>query len=79
MLSYGRALGEELKGTGVVVTVLCPGPVPSEFAGAAGVTQQQLFAGVPSALIRTPEQVARAGIDRLAAGRRVVIPAWTTR
>ena len=42
VLSFGRAIGHELRGTGVTITTLCPGPTTSEFAevanmqGAAG-------------------------------------------
>ena len=36
VLSYGRALGAELRGTGVTVTTLCPGPVETGFAGVGG-------------------------------------------
>jgi len=36
VLSYSRAIGQELKGTGVTVTTLCPGPVETGFAEAAG-------------------------------------------
>ena len=32
VLSYSRALGAELRGTGVTVTTLCPGPVETGFA-----------------------------------------------
>ena len=34
VLSFSEALHSELKARGVRVTVLCPGPVPTEFAAA---------------------------------------------
>jgi len=34
--SFSQALTEETRGTGVRVTALCPGPVTTEFAAAAG-------------------------------------------
>ena len=37
VLSFSEALHSELKPRGVRVTVLCPGPVPTEFAARAGV------------------------------------------
>ena len=37
VLSFSEAIAEELKGTGVTVTALCPGPTITEFQGAAGV------------------------------------------
>src|SRR5260370_41431731 len=36
VLSYTQAVSGELRGTGVTVTALCPGPVETEFADAAG-------------------------------------------
>ena len=36
VLSFSEALAEELRGTGVTVTVLCPGPTESNFAAVAG-------------------------------------------
>jgi hypothetical protein len=41
VLSYGRALGTELKGTGVTVTTLCPGPVETGFAEASGLSDEE--------------------------------------
>ena len=38
VLSFSEALHSELKARGVRVTVLCPGPVPTEFAARAGVS-----------------------------------------
>ncbi len=36
VLSYSEALAEELRGTGVRVAVLCPGPTDTVFLGAMG-------------------------------------------
>ena len=38
VLSFSEALHSELKWRGVRVTVLCPGPVPTEFAARAGIS-----------------------------------------
>ena len=38
VLSYSRALGEELKGRGIFVTAVCPGPVKTEFFDIAETT-----------------------------------------
>ncbi|OZA79585.1 MAG: hypothetical protein B7X77_02705, partial [Caulobacter sp. 39-67-4] len=38
VLSFSEALHSELRARGIKVTVLCPGPVPTEFAARAGVT-----------------------------------------
>jgi len=43
VLSFSLALREELRGTGVTVTALCPGATESEFAGVSGASPK-LFA-----------------------------------
>ncbi|HET7850389.1 MAG TPA: SDR family oxidoreductase [Pseudolabrys sp.] len=73
VLSFSEALHSELKPRGVRVTVLCPGPVPSEFAERAGVKGGSL---APGMLTRSAEQVAEEGYRGLMQGRRVVVPGW---
>ncbi|MGE5405570.1 MAG: SDR family NAD(P)-dependent oxidoreductase, partial [Candidatus Saccharibacteria bacterium] len=43
VLSFSEALAEELKGTGVTVTTLCPGPTETGFASRAGMEHVGLF------------------------------------
>jgi hypothetical protein len=70
VLSFSEALYSELKRRGVRVTVLCPGPVPTEFVKRAGAHEGQ----APGLLVKTPEYVAEAGYRGLMQGRRTVIP-----
>ncbi|MBV9671157.1 MAG: SDR family oxidoreductase [Acidobacteriales bacterium] len=74
VLSFSEALGEELRGTGVTVTALCPGPVKTGFAERAGATKSSLFQR--RAVMASPA-VARAGFAGCMAGRRVVVPGRT--
>lgn len=74
VLSYSRALGAELRGTGVTVTALCPGPVETGFAEVGGMTDEEAGQSLPSFMWVPPEQVAKAAVDGMAAGRPVVIP-----
>ncbi len=70
VLSFSEALHSELKARGVRVCVLCPGPVPTEFAARAG-----LRAGLaPGMLTESAQRVAEAGYRGLMAGRRLVVP-----
>jgi len=70
VLSFTEALSSELKPLGVRVTVLCPGPVKTEFQARAGVSLKP-----PSRLLgRTAQEVAQAGYDGFMAGKRLVIP-----
>jgi len=70
VLSLSEALANELAGTGVTVTALCPGPTRTRFAARAGLTDTRAFAGV----LLDPAEVARAGVDAMFKGRAVVIP-----
>ena len=79
VLSYGRALGAELKGTGVTVTTLCPGPVETGFAEASGLSDEEAGDALPKIMWVPAEQVAKAAVDALAAGRPVVIPGTANR
>jgi short-subunit dehydrogenase len=75
VLSFSEALHSELKPRGVRVSVLCPGPVPTEFAARAGVKGGL----APGILTRTAEQVAEVGYRGLMRGQRVVIPGLANR
>ena len=67
--SFSEALAEELRGTGVSVTAVCPGPVSTEFQERAGMTDSR----VGSTFSHTPEEVARAGYRGAMAGDPVVV------
>jgi uncharacterized protein len=79
VLSYTRSLGGELQGTGVTATALCPGPVETEFANAAGFTDEEAKGSLPAFLWESPEAVARCGVDALAKGAPVAIPGAANR
>jgi hypothetical protein len=79
VLSYGRALGTELKGTGVTVTTLCPGPVETGFAEASGLSDEEAGAALPKFMWVPATEVARAAVAGLDAGRAVVIPGAANR
>lgn len=70
--SFSEAVAAELAGTGVSVTVLCPGPVDTEFGDVAGVGD--IESRLPGFMSQPAADVARAGIEGMAAGRRMVFP-----
>jgi short-subunit dehydrogenase len=72
VISFSEALYQELKSRGVRVTVLCPGPVPTEFQARAGIPADAF----PGLLTRSPERVAREGYRALKEGRRIVVPGF---
>ena len=79
VLSYSRAMGAELKGRGVSVTTLCPGPVETGFAEAAGIGDEEAGESLPRIMWVSAPDVAKAAVDGLAKGRPVVIPGMPNR
>jgi hypothetical protein len=71
VLSFSEALHSELRPRGIKVAVLCPGPVPTEFAARAGVKGSTL---APSILTRSADDVAEAGYRGLMGGHRTIVP-----
>ncbi|MBI5070393.1 MAG: SDR family oxidoreductase [Deltaproteobacteria bacterium] len=70
VLSLSVALNEELRGSGVTVTALCPGATRTGFDAAAGVSGSKLFrSGVMESA-----PVARAGVEAMLSGKPVVVP-----
>ncbi len=76
LLSLSEALRQELKGTGVGVTALCPGPTHSEFHDVAEMRDSRL---VQRLWFMGADEVARLGYKGMLAGRGVVIPGLTNR
>lgn len=70
VLSLGEAISYELRGTGVTLTVLCPGATRTEFTDVAKTGTSVLFDS-PMASVMSPAEVARQGYKALAAGKRV--------
>ncbi len=71
VVSFSQALSEELDGTGVTVTALCPGPTRTGFVEAAAMGSTPLFSS--PAVMDSPE-VAEAAFAACVAGQRMVIP-----
>ena len=73
--SFTEAVHEELRGTGVSVTVLCPGFTHTEFQSRANVPA----GSVPGFMWQEAPEVARAGLDGVAKNKAVVIPGTTNK
>jgi short-subunit dehydrogenase len=67
VLAFSEALHEELKAKGIRVTVLCPGPVDTEF-------QVRAEGYLSRMLVRHVSRIAREGYEGVMLGRRVVVP-----
>jgi uncharacterized protein len=70
VLSLGLALHEELKGTGVAVTTLCPGPTRTGFQSTAGMERSALVA---DKRLAGADEVAEAGYDAMKRGRPYLV------
>lgn len=73
VVSFSEAIANELKGTGITVTALCPGPTRTSFALEAGMVQSNLFSG-PN--VMDPAPVAAAGYRAMMGDRALVIPGF---
>jgi len=74
VLSLSASLAEENRGSGVRILCLSPGPTPSGFQAAAGTRVRR---GQPGYL--APEEVVRAALAALEAGRTQVAPGRANR
>jgi short-subunit dehydrogenase len=79
VLSLTEALSEELRGTGVTVTALCPGLTDTEMV--QGAVDRSELERMPSFLLMDAQTVARAGFRACEIGKVVEIPGmvneWT--
>jgi uncharacterized protein len=74
VLSYTESLRTELRGSGVVASALCPGPVDTGFDVVAGFSAGERAATLPRFMWKSADEVARAAIDGLDAGKCRVVP-----
>jgi len=73
LLTFSESLREELKGTGVTVTTLCPGTTRTEFRARAGIAHRNQAAGA------SPEEVARIAVRQTLTGKHLVVPGFANR
>ncbi len=70
VLHLSRALHEELKPFGIIVSVLCPGGTRTEFSSLA---REKMDPDLEKAMMPA-DRVAAAGLQGLASGKAVVVP-----
>jgi short-subunit dehydrogenase len=70
VLSFSEAIADELKGTGVTVTALCPGPVATGFQQGADMGASKLLKGKQ---LMTADECARLALAGMNKGKPVVI------
>lgn len=75
VLSLAEAIAEELRGTGVLATALCPGPVTTEIFDSSGVADERH----PPPHELSVDAVVRIALARASRGRVVIVPGRTVR
>ena len=73
VLSFTEAIAEELRGTGVTATALCPGPTATDFQRRAKIEGIRLMKSKAIAMM-TASEVAEIGYRGFLAGKAVIIP-----
>lgn len=76
VLSFSEALANELHGSGVTVTALCPGPTDTGFQARAGIADTRLFS---RGMMMDAATVAAIGYRGLMKGKALVIPGFKNR
>jgi short-subunit dehydrogenase len=69
VLHFSEGIAEELRGSGVTVTALCPGATRTNFAKRAKIEDTRMFSGS----LMEPCKVAEIGYSSLMKGRAVVV------
>lgn len=72
--SFSEALRAELRGRGVTVSTLCPGPVHTEFTEVAQRPGEAAYMTGPKLVYVSAADVARAGLRAIEQDRALVIP-----
>lgn len=75
VLSFSEALADELRGSGVTVSVLCPGPTRTDFQRSAEMKPSKLF----DWLMLEASTVAAAGYRGLMKNKTVIIPGFANK
>ncbi len=70
VFSFSNAIANEVAGTGVTVTTLCPGPTRTEFHLRASTRRSPAV----SKFMMTAEEVAQLGFEGSMKGKRIIVP-----
>jgi short-subunit dehydrogenase len=73
VLSFTEALAGELAGTGLTISVLCPGPTETNFSQVARAQKARLFK-IPK---MSAQAVARSGHRAFRKGKVIAVPGWS--
>lgn len=74
VVSFSEAIHQEVKDSGVTVTVLCPGPTDTDWFDRADAEDSWVTA--LDSIWMEPEEVAKAGYEALMEGDDIVVPGY---
>ena len=78
VLSLSESLSEELRGTGVTVTALCPGVTKTDMYDRAH-EEHEIISNLPGLFLSDAKDVARDGYEACIEGRAIVVPGLPNR
>lgn len=70
VISLSYAIAKELKGSGVTVSILCPGPTKTDFQRRSNMKKASFTQGA----VMNPRVVAMAGYSGMMKGKRIITP-----
>lgn len=73
VLRLGLAVAEELRGTGVTITTLCPGPTQSKFQQVANMEESRV---IKNQKLPTAKEVAEFGYRGMMDGKSYLVHGW---
>lgn len=76
VLSFSEAIATELKGSGITVTALCPGPTETGFQNRASLERSGLFHNLK---VADAKSVAQYGYRAMKKGKLIAIPGFFNR
>ena len=78
VLSFSEAVSEELTGTNVTVSCLCPGPTETEFQNRAGIKKTKMM-NRKKFTVMSAAEVALTGYKEMMKGKRIIIPGFANK
>lgn len=76
VLHFSVALANELRGTGVTVTCLCPGPTKTGFQKTANMAEAPMFKKLH---VMDAASVAKIGYDAMLRGKAIAVTGWANK
>ena len=73
VISFSRAIAEELKDKGIAVTCICPGPVDTDFIKASKNDPNATFTGIKGKFVTSVDKLIPASLKAAKKGRTMYV------